>query len=236
MAAVTYLASLLFLISLFFSSVAYSYNSYGSRVCYKNPSDFECHVVKRGESWGSLFPNDYQRDLVMRVNRINISLRPGMTIAIPRNLSSASTFDYSPFPQQINPPGKKIIIVSLNPAVLAWGAYSPQGNLQHWGPVSGGQDWCPDINRGCRTSVGKFAIYHKKGAGCKSSKFPVNRGGAPMPYCMFFHGGFALHGSYDVPGYNASHGCVRLFVPDAKWLNEEFVGGGGVPVIVTRQI
>ena len=44
-----------------------------------------------------------------------------------------------------------------------------------------------------------------------------------MPYCMFFHTGFALHGSYEVPGYNASHGCVRLYKEDAKWLNEEFV-------------
>jgi len=33
---------------------------------------------------------------------------------------------------------------------------------------------------------------------------------------MFFHGGFALHGSPSVPGYNASHGCVRLFDDDAE--------------------
>ena len=44
-----------------------------------------------------------------------------------------------------------------------------------------------------------------------------------MPYCMFFHKGFALHGSDDIPGYRASHGCVRMFTRDAKWLNEEFV-------------
>jgi lipoprotein-anchoring transpeptidase ErfK/SrfK len=42
---------------------------------------------------------------------------------------------------------------------------------------------------------------------------------------MFFHRGYALHGSYDVPGYNASHGCVRMFVKDAKWLNQEFTAG-----------
>jgi lipoprotein-anchoring transpeptidase ErfK/SrfK len=43
---------------------------------------------------------------------------------------------------------------------------------------------------------------------------------------MFFHGGYALHGSNDVPGYNASHGCVRLVTEDAKWLNTQFVNVG----------
>lgn len=46
-----------------------------------------------------------------------------------------------------------------------------------------------------------------------------------MPWCMYFHGGFALHGSYEVPGFNASHGCIRMFVPDAEWLNQEFTNG-----------
>ena len=32
-----------------------------------------------------------------------------------------------------------------------------------------------------------------------------------------------MHGSDDMPGYRASHGCVRMFVEDAKWLNHEFV-------------
>jgi lipoprotein-anchoring transpeptidase ErfK/SrfK len=35
---------------------------------------------------------------------------------------------------------------------------------------------------------------------------------APMPHAIFFHGGFAIHGSYDVArlGGPASHGCIRL--------------------------
>lgn len=46
-----------------------------------------------------------------------------------------------------------------------------------------------------------------------------------MPYCMFFKGGYAIHAS-DVPGYNASHGCVRVFYEDAEWLNREFADIG----------
>ena len=200
----------------------------------KDTARFTCYAVKRGDSWKKLFPDDTQRDLVMRINRKNTSLERGMKIVIPKNLSTATSMDYAPLPKTISAPGEKMIYVSLDPKVLAWGAYDAQGVLQFWGPASGGQGWCPDVHRACHTTLGKFAIYEKEGVGCISHKFPVGRGGAPMPYCMFFHGGFALHGSYEVPGYNASHGCIRLFVPDAKWLNQEFVVHDHVAVIVSK--
>lgn len=44
-----------------------------------------------------------------------------------------------------------------------------------------------------------------------------------MPYCMFYSDGYALHGSYNLPGYHASHGCVRILPEDAKWLRHEFI-------------
>ncbi|HRE32879.1 MAG TPA: L,D-transpeptidase, partial [Candidatus Berkiella sp.] len=62
--------------------------------------------------------------------------------------------------------------------------------------------------------------------------YPVGKGGAPMPYCMFFHGGYALHGSNSVPSYNASHGCVRMAPEDAQWLNEDFVQEGVTQVVI----
>ena len=35
---------------------------------------------------------------------------------------------------------------------------------------------------------------------------------SPMPYSIFFHGGYAIHGSYELSriGRPASHGCIRL--------------------------
>ncbi len=35
---------------------------------------------------------------------------------------------------------------------------------------------------------------------------------SPMPYSIFFHGGYAIHGSYEIRhlGRPASHGCIRL--------------------------
>lgn len=226
-------AVLVFLL-LFLGETLYA-DTYSSMLC-KNPN-FICHKVKRGETWQKLFPDATEKDLVMRLNRTNRALHSGMKIAIPKDLSEADLMTYAPFPKQITPRGQKMIFVSVHSKVLAWGAYDENGELQNWGPVSGGQNWCSDVGRGCRTTVGEYAVYRKSGASCVSSKFPIPRGGAPMPYCMFFHGGFALHGSHDVPGYNASHGCVRMFVPDAKWLNQEFImDDRNIPVIVSNQI
>jgi lipoprotein-anchoring transpeptidase ErfK/SrfK len=43
---------------------------------------------------------------------------------------------------------------------------------------------------------------------------------APMPYSIFFHGGFAIHGTTDLAnlGNVASHGCVRLHPDNAEKL------------------
>ncbi len=71
--------------------------------------------------------------------------------------------------------------------------------------------------------TGIFHFFSKENEKCRSNVFPIGKGGAKMPYCMYFHKGFALHGSDDMPGVRASHGCVRLFTRDALWLNHEFV-------------
>lgn len=36
-----------------------------------------------------------------------------------------------------------------------------------------------------------------------------------MVYSTYFIRGYAIHGYYDVPSYNASHGCLRVPIPDA---------------------
>ena len=44
--------------------------------------------------------------------------------------------------------------------------------------------------------------------------------GSPMPYSMFFKGGYAIHGSYETKhlGRPVSHGCVRLHPSNAARL------------------
>jgi len=193
---------------------------YGKQYCKKE--GFHCVRVKKHQSWQSLFPDDHDRDIVMRINRMNIQLWPGLSIAVPDNLAEADIMDFSPFPLQIDTEGEKLIVV--DPIQIAWGAYDSDGALIRWGPASSGATWCHDIDGPCRTQSGEFRVYSMGSSNCISKKFPLPDGGAPMPYCMFFHNGQALHGEPNgLPGYNASHGCVRMYVNDVAWLRFDFV-------------
>ena len=191
---------------------------YGSNLC-KHPQ-FECIKVKKGQSWKRLFPDEQDRDLVQRLNRTYNSLWAGKVIAVPKNLKELTILDISPFPKKMEPNERQIIV---DQDKLAWGAYDQNGKLLNWGPIASGRDKCPDSSKSCNTKSGIFRMFSKENSRCQSDVYPVGRGGAPMPYCMYFHKGFAMHGSNDIPGYRASHGCVRMFTRDAKWLNEEFV-------------
>lgn len=200
---------------------------YGRELCYAK--DFHCIKIKSTDTWGKLFPNSKERQLVMRLNRMNmpVNLRPW--ILIPDNLSQISYNSISPLPLNFNTRGKKLLLIDLKK--YAFAAYNAEGKLVHWGPISAGKGVCSD-GENCETVVGKFKIFRVHGKNCKSGKYPIEtNGGAPMPYCMFFYQGWAIHGS-NLPGYHDSHGCVRLFYEDAKWLNKYFIRIG-TPVQVT---
>lgn len=209
----------LLLIGLVFTHINCYAATYASKLCKSNPS-FNCVSVKRGQSWNTLFKDPEQREIVKRINRMSAGLYAGMTIAVPKNFNSKSLLDFAPFPARMPAVGENYFI--YDPKILAWGAYDGQGNLVKWGPAVSGKEWCSDINQSCRTESGKFRVYSKRGAACISNKFPIRangiNGGAPMPYCNFFNGGYAVHAG-DLPGYHASHGCVRTFKEDAKWLD-----------------
>ena len=119
----------------------------------------------------------------------------------------------------------------FSPRTLTWKAISASGKVVRTGHGSGGRGYCPDIHRSCRTPTGTFSIISMGGAGCRSSRFPIGKGGSPMPYCMFFSQYYAVHGSYEVPGYNASHGCVRIEPSEARWLSHNFMHVGTRVVI-----
>lgn len=215
----------------------WAHSRFGEALCAQ--ADYTCITIKAGQSWSSLFPTPESRDLIRRINRMNVRLKPGMILAIPKNLDRLSIYDVAPFPRYIESNGEKTIYVSQGK--LAWGAYNEEGELVWWGPISSGSDYCPGVIGGCTTPTGSYRLVRKQDIDCVSTAFPRradgNNGGAQMPYCMHFFRGYALHGSEEVPGYRASHGCVRLFTEDARWLNEEFVelpGGGykGTRIII----
>lgn len=152
-----------------------------------------------------------------------------ITLALPLSahaaIVSGSPFDTTdaPLPHYLNTHHEKAIYV--DPAYHFYGAYNAQGKLIRWGIATTGANDCRDEDTSCRTHVGHFRIYSLGNEQCTSSKYPSPTGGAPMPYCLFFSGGQAIHGSDDVQSSNASHGCVRVHISDAKWLRTQFVEG-----------
>lgn len=130
----------------------------------------------------------------------------------------------SRLPTNIPAPNERLIVI--NPRFHVWGAYAETGKLIRAGLATAGGRWCQDIGRPCRTKTGVFRIHSLGDSDCISSLYPVGEGGAPMPYCMFFNGSQALHGSDHLAEANLSHGCVRISVNDAEWLRYNFARRG----------
>lgn len=61
---------------------------------------------------------------------------------------------------------------------------------------------------------------------------------SPMPYSIFYHGGYAIHGTNAIKrlGRPASHGCVRLHPSNAKRLYSlvRRYGPGNTRIVVTN--
>lgn len=79
---------------------------------------------------------------------------------------------------------------------------------------------------GYDTPKGTYSVYRKERM---SWSVPYQ---VWMPWASYFVGGIALHESPDVPGYPASHGCVRVPKPFAKRVYR--FADYGTPVIVRR--
>src|ERR1700674_4771689 len=93
---------------------------------------------------------------------------------------------------------------------------SVDGVAHHVWPVSTGKG-------GWRTPTGTF-----RPQSMHARHFSTLFGGAPMPYSVFFHGHFAIHGTTEIRklGRRASHGCVRLHPVNARTLFELIKGTG----------
>ncbi|OGV51377.1 MAG: enhanced entry protein EnhA [Legionellales bacterium RIFCSPHIGHO2_12_FULL_42_9] len=134
------------------------------------------------------------------------------------------------FPQKRPATGRKVFI--FDPRATAWAAYDAEGNRVKTGSASGGKDFCDDVGRQCHTVTGTYRIYSKQGPECTSSIYPIETGGgARMPYCMHFYQGYSIHAAYEVPNYNASHGCIRVLPSAAEWLNQDFIDVGTTVIV-----
>lgn len=134
-------------------------------------------------------------------------------------------------PKNVKSTGEKVFVFS--PRARQWAAYNGQGRLMGYGRANGGSSFCAELNEPCLTANGKYRVFRKGDSSCISKTFPLDKGGgAAMPYCMFFNGGAAIHGSPQLSLMNSSHGCVRVTTPSARWLSESFISVG-TKVLVT---
>lgn len=141
---------------------------------------------------------------ILQTNRMDINhIKKGANIVIPVAYDMASR---SPFPLAVEDFSsvKKLLVISQE--MQAFGVYE-SGSLVRWGPVSSGKQSTPTPSRLFSTNW--------KGREVKSTfddewilKYNFN---------LDNFEGIGFH-QYDMPGYPASHSCVRLLEEDAVWL------------------
>lgn len=150
--------------------------------------------------------NGAQLSLLEKLNRADLKHLSRLRNLVVPSVWTGNEIDYSPFPVRYTAAENisKLLIVDI--PGQAFGGYE-KGSLVRWGPVSTGKKKDP-------TPSGLFHLNWRS-AGRHST---VNKDWY-MPWYFNFDNkqGISLH-QYDLPGYPASHACIRLLEADARWL------------------
>jgi hypothetical protein len=167
------------------------------------PDGFIRRPIKKGDSLAKICNADSICEVVfMKVNRLDNRHFPlGKNVFVPVEVSRAIL--YVPVPQTLaDSRGEREIRIFLG--LQYFGAYE-KGQLFFWGPVSSGK-------KDRSTPPGKFFVNYKQ-----RFKHSVKYENAPMPFSINYHNGYFIH-QQSLPGYPASHGCIRLLPDDAERL------------------
>lgn len=143
--------------------------------------------------------------LVLKINRLDLKhVRQGEALIIPDPTNDLLAV--SPFPLELEPARTlpKLLLVSRR--VQAFGAYE-SGKLVHWGPTSTGKKATP-------TPAG---LYHTNWKAKQTISTVSNEWVLPWYFNLDNFGGISFH-QYELPGYPASHSCVRLLEVDGTWI------------------
>jgi lipoprotein-anchoring transpeptidase ErfK/SrfK len=143
--------------------------------------------------------------VVLKINRVDLKhVRQGEMLIIPE--ATQDQLAVSPFPREIQAASAipKLLLVSRR--VQAFGAYA-SGQLVHWGPTSTGKRATP-------TPAG---LYHTNWKAKQTTSTINEEWVLPWYFNLDNFEGISLH-RYDLPGYPASHACVRLLEEDASWI------------------
>jgi hypothetical protein len=175
---------------------------------YRKEISYTLDSLKTRADIDSLFNAYSESELqtILSLNRIEKNrLRPERPIVIP-DCASEDLMAYSPFPDNLNFLECIPKTVLISQRVQAFGLYE-NGELVRWGPISSGKS-------STRTPNGlNYGNYKAK------RKVSTVDASWILPYYFNFMNfeGIGVH-QYALPGYPASHGCVRLYMDDAKYI------------------
>jgi lipoprotein-anchoring transpeptidase ErfK/SrfK len=118
-------------------------------------------------------------------------------------------------------PASAGVVVRIDNSAQRMHVYLDGGLAYIW-PVS-------TARRGYRTPPGNYYVQ-RMARMWYSRKYHMS----PMPYSLFFHGGYAIHGTGAIRqlGRPASHGCVRLHPANARALYGLVGYYGGARILV----
>jgi hypothetical protein len=166
---------------------------------------YRSYYLSGGKSLTDLLAglSDTKKLILYKINRRDIKhLKEGDSVVVPNG--SDNEMDYSPFPLSLSDSTLKIIFVDRR--IQAFAAYD-SGRLVRWGPTSTGKKSTP-------TPEG---LYHTNWKS-KETHSTVNGDWVLKWYFNLDNlEGVSLH-EYELPGYPASHSCVRLLTEDAFWI------------------
>ncbi|MCU7504800.1 MAG: L,D-transpeptidase [Ignavibacteria bacterium] len=143
--------------------------------------------------------------LILTLNRLDeANIRRADTLVVPDKLTDL--LSYCPYPYVIDEARSIDKLLLISRRIQAFAAYE-NGVLVRWGPTSTGRKTKP-------TPAGLFSANWK----AKKTTSTIDSAWV-LPYYFNFQSkeGVALH-QFSMPGYPASHACVRLLAEDAKWV------------------
>lgn len=164
---------------------------------------------KKRDSAMAAFNKKYSKEdqhIILALNRLDLKNKwHADTLSIPDKIDS-TLMNYSPFPQNLEILKDVHKMVLFSYPIQAFALYE-KGNLVKWGPTSLGK-------KSAQTKRGlTFANWKKEIAiSTVDSDWKL-----PYNFNIYNRLGIGWH-QYDLPGYPASHSCLRLLEKDAKFL------------------
>ena len=196
-------------------------------------ASYKFYYPKRGNSYSKLIRKYRQNgaDIILALNRIDRkNLKRKDSLVVPDTFVTNWKY-YSPFPLKVEDAFQIPKLIMVSQRVQAFGVYQ-LGNLILWGPTSTGKKETPTPN----------GLFHTNWKAKETISTFNDEWLLKWSFNLDNFEGVSMH-QYEMPGYPASHSCIRLYEKDAEWIynwadqwivtaDEESILAYGTPVII----